>query len=71
MWYFDNKTDKKCKATFRFTMDNLRFEEDLEGKPRNEWNLLLEPGTKCLKTMVQIDPYKNAKYECSYACNLL
>lgn len=71
MWYFENMTDKKCKATFRFWMENLRFEEDLEGKPRSQWDLLLEPGAKCLKTMVQIDPYKNSKYDCSYACNLL
>ena len=71
MWYFDNRTDRKFKATFRFWMDNLRFEEDLDAKPRNQWDLLLEPGATCLKTMVQMDPYQNAKYECSYACDLI
>lgn len=71
MWYFINKTDQRFSAAFRFYMENLKIEGDEDDKPRSKWDLFLEPGETCLKKMVQIDPYQNSKYECSYTCELL
>jgi len=71
MWYFVNKTDSKFSGTFKFYMENLKIEGDEDEKPRSQFDIFLKPGETCLKTMVQIDPYKNSKYDCSYACDLL
>jgi hypothetical protein len=70
VWYFINQSDKKFNATFRFTLDNLRLEEDKEAKPEGQWKIFLEPGEKCLKNMYQLDRLQNSKYECSYSCGL-
>jgi hypothetical protein len=69
-WYFVNKTGKKFSGSFKFFMENLKIEGDEDEKPRAQWEIFLEPGETCLKKMVQIDPYKNSKYECSYSAEL-
>jgi len=70
IWYFENKTEQKFSATFKFYMDNLKLEGDEDNKPRTQFEIFLEPYETCIKKMVQIDPMQNSKYECSYTCEL-
>jgi hypothetical protein len=74
IWFYENLTNKKFKATFRFDLTNLRIEneesKDEEGstdRGTNEWDVYLNPGETCIKTIVRIDPKKESKYKSSYS----
>ena len=73
IWFYENLTDKKFKATFVFELTNLKIdreESEADSKNENEWDLLLLPGESCTKTISRIDPKAESKYRSSYSYRL-
>ena len=71
VWLFENNTNRKFTASFKFYLENLKSDDDVDGMPRTTWEIFLNPGERCLKKMHQINPLRSSSYECTYSCDLL
>eukprot|EP00343_Euplotes_focardii_P000425 CAMPEP_0205801662 /NCGR_PEP_ID=MMETSP0205-20121125/3708_1 /ASSEMBLY_ACC=CAM_ASM_000278 /TAXON_ID=36767 /ORGANISM="Euplotes focardii, Strain TN1" /LENGTH=301 /DNA_ID=CAMNT_0053066749 /DNA_START=77 /DNA_END=978 /DNA_ORIENTATION=- len=75
IWFYENMTEKKFKATFSFELMNLKIDngtekEEEDEDEENEWEILLQPNESCIKTITRVDPKKESKYRSSYSYRL-
>lgn len=75
IWYYENLTQKRFKATFNFELTNLKIDKEEEKDEEeeyeeNEWKIFLMPGESCIRSISRVDAKEESKYRSSYSYRL-
>lgn len=71
VWLFENNTDQEFRAKYVFDLTNLELENNTELREPHIWEICIEPGSRCIKRILRIDPRIESKYKKSYSYSLM